>query len=96
MTATEHVLAAASTPTPTLTGSPCHHHLKGHTPMHQIPTTAIGRLVTLHVAAGGGVRRVHGVLAGAEGRLWTLEQPSGRRQYDRGDVQRVYIHEPPR
>jgi hypothetical protein len=64
--------------------------------MDQIPTTAIGRLVTLHVAAGGGVRRVHGVLAGAEGRLWTLEQPSGRRQYDRGDVQRVYIHEPPR
>jgi hypothetical protein len=64
--------------------------------MQQLPRTAVGRLVTLTVARGDSVRRVHGILTGAEGRLWTLEQPSGSRQYDRGDVHRVYVHEPPR
>jgi hypothetical protein len=64
--------------------------------MQQLPRTAVGRLVTLHVTRGDTFRRVHGILTGAQGRLWTLEQPSGRRQYDRSDVQRVVVHEPPR
>jgi hypothetical protein len=64
--------------------------------MQQLPRAAVGRLVTLHVTCGDSVRRVHGILTGEQGRLWTLEQSSGRRQYDRGDVQRVVVHEPPR